>query len=167
MRPPASCSIRTAAGSWATRRSRRPPFRRRRSASRRANHVPEFLLYRDGRRTNAAQGIPETNLGFGLRNPDIDDATPLSEPLLKPVMTVVFLGANDMVHAFRAGPECAVNGCEQGSEELWGYVPFDQLSKLTDLVGGQKATPHTYIASSSCASPTSSSPTSTAIRTTA
>ncbi len=48
-----------------------------------SNHVPEFLLYRDGRRTTAAQGIPETNLGFGLRNPDIDDATPLIEPQLE------------------------------------------------------------------------------------
>lgn len=114
-----------------------------------ATHVPEFLLYRDGRRDLSGQGIDEISKGFGLRNPDIDDAIPEPEIALKPVMTVVYLGANDMLHAFRAGPECAGGGCEQGSEELWGYLPFDQLGKIQLLIGGQTTSPHTYVLSSS------------------
>jgi hypothetical protein len=59
---------------------------------------------------------------------------------LKPVMSVVYAPANDMLHAFRAGPcyspsttpaDC--NGAsvsEDGGEELWGFVPFDQLNAL-------------------------------------
>ena len=114
-----------------------------------ATHVPEFLLYRDGRRDLSGQGIDEINKGLGLRNPDIDDQNPQSEITLKPVMTVVYLAANDMLHAFRAGPECATGGCEQGSEELWGYLPFDQLGKIQLLLGGQTTSPHTYVLSSS------------------
>jgi hypothetical protein len=57
-----------------------------------------------------------------------------------PVMTVVYAPANDMLHAFRAGPcyspstlpaPCAGSGApENGGEELWGFVPFDQLGAL-------------------------------------
>ena len=60
---------------------------------------------------------------------------------VKPVMTVVYAPANDMLHAFRAGPcysprsratarrhprHCA----ERGGEELWGFVPYDQLEAV-------------------------------------
>src|SRR5260221_9856187 len=56
-------------------------------------------------------------------------------------MTVVYTGANDMLHAFRAGPSCAtgpslstpvVCAGDNGGQELWGFVPYDQLVKLHD-----------------------------------
>lgn len=116
-------------------------------------HVSEFVLYRDGRRNNDGQGIDELDLGFGLRNPDFDDLTPQTKLNLKPVMTVVYLGASDGVHAFRAGPECvSATDCtsgEQGSEELWSFVPYDQLSKIQDLMAGQITNPHIYMIGSS------------------
>jgi len=60
------------------------------------------------------------------------------------------VGANDMLHAFRAGPQCALAvGCEQGSEELWGFIPYDQLGKLIDIHAGQTTTPHNYVIASS------------------
>ena len=71
-----------------------------------STHVAEFILYRDGRRNASGQGIDEMSKGFGLRNPDFDDANPETKLDLKPVMSVVYLGANDMLHAFRAGPQC-------------------------------------------------------------
>jgi hypothetical protein len=114
-----------------------------------SQHTAEFILYRDGRRDANAQGINEIDKGFGLRNPDGDDPSPQGNTALKPVMTVVYLGANDMLHAFRAGPECATGGCEQGSEELWGFLPFDQLGKLVELHNGQTSTPHIYVVASS------------------
>ena len=59
------------------------------------------------------------------------------------VMTVVYLPANDMLHALRAGP-CPGGGCsgDTGGEELWGFVPYDQLGKLTTrlLTPNQSAT---------------------------
>ena len=99
------------------------------------------------------QGIEEVSKGFGLRNPDFDDANPETKLDLKPVMSTVYLGANDMLHAFRAGPQCGGGTCpgngEQGSEEMWGFIPYDQLGKLRSLRLGQKTTPHTYVISSS------------------
>jgi hypothetical protein len=54
-------------------------------------------------------------------------------------MTVVYAPANDMLHAFRAGPNVSpstacddvVNATHEcGGQELWGFVPFDQLEGL-------------------------------------
>jgi hypothetical protein len=113
-----------------------------------STHVSEFILYRDGRRDASGQGINELNIGFGLRNPDFDNTNPMANLTLKPSMTVVYFGANDMVHAFRAGPQCTGGNCatgEQGSEELWGFIPFDQLHQAQDLIGGQQTNPHFYM----------------------
>jgi hypothetical protein len=114
-----------------------------------SSHAAEFIIYRDGLRDpSTALGINDVDRGFGLRNPDGDDPNPATNMNLKPVMTVVYLGANDMLHAFRAGP--CLSGCgEQGSEELWGFVPFDQLGKLKDLMAGQKSRPHNYVVATS------------------
>jgi hypothetical protein len=86
--------------------------------------------------------------GFGLAFPEgePDALSSSGEPdnrlQLKPVMTVVYAPANDMLHAFRAGPcyspstspgDCqggAGGRAESGGEELWGFVPFDQLNAL-------------------------------------
>ena len=52
---------------------------------------------------------------------------------------MVYVGSNDgMLHAFRAGPNCSPStaGCpETGGEELWGFVPFDQLGALSEEMG--------------------------------
>lgn len=118
-----------------------------------STHVAEFILYRDGRRDTSGQGIEEVSKGFGLRNPDFDDANPETKLDLKPVMSTVYLAANDMLHAFRAGPQCGGGSCpgigEQGSEEMWGFIPYDQLGKLRSLRQGQKTKPHTYVIASS------------------
>jgi hypothetical protein len=115
-----------------------------------AQHTAEFVLFRDGfRDPSTALGVNDIDRGFGLRNPDGDDPNPQSNATLKPVMTVVYLGANDMLHAFRAGPECAGFGCEQGSEELWSFLPYDQLGKQMSLMAGQVTDPHTYVVASS------------------
>jgi hypothetical protein len=94
--------------------------------------------------------------GFGLRNPDLDGSTvngtftAQANTDLKPVMSVVYHATNAGLHAFRAGP-CPSNsiystiggamtlGCENGTvetggEELWAFVPFDQLEKLNDIM---------------------------------
>jgi hypothetical protein len=101
-------------------------------------HVSEFVLFRDGRRDENRQGINEIDLGFGLRNPDFDDAFPETKTDLKPIMTTIYIGAQDMLHAFRAGPNCGdadPTQCkEQGGEELWGFVPFDLLVKQKDMI---------------------------------
>ena len=101
-------------------------------------HVAEFVLFRDGRRDQNRQGIDEINLGFGLRNPDFDDAFPATKLNLKPIMTTIYIGAQDMLHAFRAGPNCGnadpTQCAEQGGEELWGFVPFDLLVKQKDMI---------------------------------
>jgi hypothetical protein len=115
------------------------------------DHIKEFLLFRDGRRGADRQGIDEISSGFGLRNPDFDDPNPQSNLALKPVMTVAYVGANDGIHAFRGGPNCGdedyVNQCDEiGLEELWNFVPFDQLGKLSELTStGQQQDPHTYM----------------------
>jgi hypothetical protein len=103
-------------------------------------YVPEYRLFRDGRAdvstTNPDSGGLQIKLGFGLRNPDQDgsvasDVADSARPNLKPVMTVLYAPANDMLHAFRAGPcdtpSLNVTCNEQGGEELWGFVPYDQL----------------------------------------
>lgn len=101
-------------------------------------HTQEWIVYRDGRRDVNGNGIDETDQGYGIQNPDLDNANPQSLLALKPRMTVVFIAANDMLHAFSA----------ETSEELWGFIPFDQLGKIKNLVRGQSRDPHTYVAAS-------------------
>jgi hypothetical protein len=123
----------------------------------------EYTYLRDGPRDATAKNpdAASTNqitMGFGLANPDADNTTPpsgnatgaLDGRAVKPVMTVVYAGANDMLHAFRAGPNCAPStaACtETGGEELWGFVPFDQLAVLTGRVlnDPEKRDPHDYM----------------------
>lgn len=117
-----------------------------------SKHISEFVLYRDGVRDQNGQGVNDTELGFGLRNPDFDDQDPESKTALKPIMTTVYHAANDMLHAFRAGPQCPpgfTGGCagtEQGSEELYGFAPFDTLANAVAFVKaqGQKTNPHIF-----------------------
>ncbi len=109
--------------------------------------------------------------GFGLRNPDRDannvsigtvqgrvfyqdDARPI-----KPVMSVLYAGSNLALHAFRAGTNVATNittACNDasafdaidcGGEELWAYVPYDQLAKIRNryVNNPQKRDPHDYV----------------------
>jgi len=108
----------------------------------------EYALFRDGPR-NAAGKNPDTGgtqvrQGFGLSSPDDDQTVGNEQPdgrtALKPVMTVVYAPSNDMLHAFRAGPcfspTTAPASCvgssvsESGGEELWGFVPYDQLNAV-------------------------------------
>jgi hypothetical protein len=126
-------------------------------------YVDEYRAFRDGLRNpptppNQNPG-DEIGKGLGLRNPDKDSLapfsgiTPLPDPRtnLKPVMTVVYLGTNSMLHAFRAGP-CDPTTCsETGGEELWGWVPFDQLRKLRNryLTDPQPRQPHDYMIATS------------------
>jgi hypothetical protein len=101
--------------------------------------------------------------------------TPDSRTNLKPVMTVLYAGTNAGLHAFRAGPNtfsgpgpsftpvtppavpvipnsnppvCTPSATvECGGEELWAFVPFDQLNKLQGryLNNPQKRSPHDYM----------------------
>jgi hypothetical protein len=107
----------------------------------------EWTLFRDGPRDASGVARDGVNQGFGLRNPDKDSTGTggsASNSALKPVMSVIYVGANDMLHAFRTAPNCSSPGtkaaspsdspcAEKGGEELWGFVPFDQLGKLTRL----------------------------------
>ncbi|HEY6510295.1 MAG TPA: hypothetical protein VIY56_19865, partial [Vicinamibacterales bacterium] len=98
----------------------------------------EYQVFRDGDSASGT-GLANTDayirMGFGLRNPDADgsvgpDAAD-TRASLKPVMTVLYAPANDMLHAFRAGPcdtpSLSVPCNEAGGEELWGFIPFDQI----------------------------------------
>lgn len=128
----------------------------------------EYLLYRDGPRDEpsgqASGGNTDSFIrqGFGLRHPDRDGKeVPLgaqSRPDLKPVMSVVFVPANDMLHAFRAGPcprapfsTSIVASCagETGGEELWAFVPHDLVPKLKDRMKVQTRSAHTFMLSAS------------------
>lgn len=98
--------------------------------------------------------------GVGLRNPDrlADDASQSVKDAafanleLKPSMSVVYHATNQGLHALRGGPcpvpdsssglgatsvDCqnTLDGTprESGGEELWAFVPFDQLAKLPAL----------------------------------
>ncbi|HXY40849.1 MAG TPA: hypothetical protein VEQ10_14355, partial [Vicinamibacteria bacterium] len=107
-------------------------------------HNTEYVEFRDGPR-NGANAVNGIDYGFGLRNPDYDGTTAsANNNALKPVMTVVYLPTNQMLHAFRAG-SCPGSTCSDvGGEELWGFVPFDQLGKLAGRIQKQKRDPHTY-----------------------
>jgi hypothetical protein len=117
-----------------------------------SKHISEFVLYRDGIRDENGEGVNDIAHGYGLRNPDFDNDDPESVTDLKPVMTTVYHGANDMLHVFRAGPQCpagftgACGGTEQGSEEMYGFVPYDVLSNALVFVRaqGQRTDPHVY-----------------------
>lgn len=120
---------------------------------------PEYVLYRDGPRdttVNPKVARNLTNSGFGLRNPDDDgNATSQADLTLKPSMSIALQPTNHMLHAFRAGPQAVVSGtCTQsttnecGGEELWAFVPFDQLGKLTTRMQPQSRTNHTYVMAS-------------------
>jgi len=124
-------------------------------------HTAEYFLYRDGVRDSAGfvvGGNPVVS-GFALRNPDrnagpsVPAAGAGDSGNFEPLMTVIYHASNDMVHAFRGGP-CPLGNCigavsETGGEELWGFVPYDQLEKLQDRMQGQGRSPHTYMLASS------------------
>lgn len=122
-------------------------------------HTAEYLLFRDGIRDNsgtgtATDGRQQTASGLGLRNPDTGAPTSrAADATFKPLLSVVYHASNDMLHAFRAGP-CPSNTCanaqtETGGEELWGYVPHDQLGKLAERLRGQGRSPHVFMLASS------------------
>ncbi len=127
-----------------------------------ATHTSEYKLYRDGPRTTAglaADTGASILLGFGLRNPDKDgtDLTGTGRMSLKPAMSVVYHATNGMLHAFRAGPCSDASGgtlCldgvtnEKGGEEMWAFVPFDQLQNLKERMKTQARDPHTYMMAS-------------------
>ena len=115
-------------------------------------HVDEYTLFRDGPRTASNQSTNGILQGFGLRNPDDDNqAASKSSTTLKAAMTVVYHGANDGLHAFRGAP-CPYStlACagETGGEELWAFVPFDQLGKLAGLMKTQRRSTKTYVIAS-------------------
>jgi hypothetical protein len=107
--------------------------------------------------------------GFALRNPDRDGNNTVAGSVqgrifynddsrlsLKPVMSVLYAGTNSALHAFRAGPSvktvittaCTPSATvECGGEELWAFVPYDQLGKLNlrYLNNPQKRDPHDYM----------------------
>lgn len=127
-----------------------PPLQNRTSV-----YSSVYTLYRDGPRS-AGKAVNGIDSGFGLRNPDDDDqAASQSDGNLKPVMSVVYHGTNHMLHAFRAGPSCGstttasgvtVPSCtENGGEELWAFVPYDQLGKLRSRMAGQNRANPVYV----------------------
>lgn len=117
-------------------------------------HGLEYSLLVNGPRDAgvAVDGISE---GFGLRDPDKDNTDDQndSRQALKPVMSVAYHAANDMLHAFRSGPcrdnsagtTCLDGTSESGGEELWGFVPYDVLGNLENLVGPQSRANHTFM----------------------
>ncbi len=126
--------------------------------------VNEYRLFRGGPRDsnqkNTSSGSANQAFqGFGLRNPDSDNTVaPESvdtRARLKPAMTVAFVPMNDGLHAFRMGPSrwdgsgpclvapnlTAVNGqYDCGGEELWSFVPYDQIGTLRLLAQYQPQT---------------------------
>lgn len=135
------------------------------------NYGPEYDYYISSPKS---AGIAQNGLaqGFGLRYPEgapttFDVSTPTSgndtRTTLKPVMTVAALGANDMLHMFRAGPSCRTPGgtgaaatyagCSAdpgpGGDELWGFVPYDRLIALKDIMQPQTRANKTYIIAAS------------------
>ena len=117
-------------------------------------YTAEYDMYTKGPRDSGSRNpgpASQIKEGVGLAQPD-DDADPATPASLEPVMTVVYLPANDMLHAFRAGPNVPANQCQKdttptdaffpndvirmsstkdcGGEELWGFVPYDQLAAV-------------------------------------
>lgn len=110
--------------------------------------------------------------GLGLRNPDrLDEASQAVKDAakanldLKPSMSVVYHATNQALHAIRGGPcptpdsafaslggtaldcENTLDGVarETGGEELWAFVPFDQLPKLPELTKIQSRDKKQYL----------------------
>jgi hypothetical protein len=120
-----------------------------------AQHAAEWDLFARGPRDNNGDSINAVMRGLGLRDPDKDSTDNQNDnrQSLKPVMTVAYHAANDMLHAFRAGPcrdNSANSNClngvnEAGGEELWGFVPYDLLGNLPKLVFPQTRADHTYM----------------------
>lgn len=121
-------------------------------------YLPEYKLFRDGARNsdgkNPDSAGAQIQKGFGLRGPDDDQTTARgandSRTALKPVMTVVYAPTNLMLHAFRAGPSVspsdtctvadatAMNASRDcGGEELWGFLPYDQLGTASEFAAKQ------------------------------
>jgi hypothetical protein len=123
----------------------------------------------DGEATFAGSMI---RAGFGLRNPDRDGTNNQTGVVngrqffandsraMKPVMSVLYAGSNLALHAFRAGTSVATSittacgsataeiaGRDCGGEELWAYLPYDQLDKLAKryVNNPQKRDPHDYV----------------------
>ena len=126
-------------------------------------HTDEYVLYRDGGTDSSGAKTDGTFQGFGLRNPDKDDTTCPPGPTcttdsrtnLKPQMTVAYVGSNDMLHAFRAGcsDPASMGNCygatSDAGQEMWGFVPYDQLGKLGTRLQNRpaKRSPHDYMIS--------------------
>ena len=112
-------------------------------------YATEYTAYLDGERQPDGSNTATTiTSGFGLRNPDDDGRTNPEAALdLKPVMSVVYLPADDGLHAFRAGPNHpdGTVRTEWGGEELWTYVPFDQLPKLQQRMKIQDRATYVYM----------------------
>jgi hypothetical protein len=125
----------------------------------------DYKLFRDGARAGGGATGSGTQIkqGFGLNSPDGDGTTAsAADSTLKPVMTVLYVAANDMLHAFRGGPSTTPSstcdaysttltpsgsGYDCGGEELWGFVPFDQLNALGLIYANQPQTRdnHVYV----------------------
>ena len=123
-------------------------------------YVDEYNLMTKGPRNAAGKNTDTAGLqlrqGFGLRTPDDDNTAGTgtlgidTRAALKPVMTVIYAPANDMLHAFRAGPcyspsttpSTCLGGAaaESGGEELWGFVPYDMLSAIRLRAANQPQT---------------------------
>ncbi len=100
-------------------------------------HQVEYEQF-EGTRTNT--GFDD---GLGLRYGN-------NSPTNEPVATMVYVASNQMLHAFRAGPCILDTACKDtGGEEVWGFVPFDQLGKLADRMKGQTRKDHTYMLAAS------------------
>ncbi len=108
-----------------------------------------------GPRSTSNTSVDAQDQGYGLRDPDKDgDGNTTGITGLKPRMTVYYYPGNDGLHAFRAGPNCSsttpLTSCtEKGGEELWQFVPFDQLSKLALLMKATSRADHVYMIASS------------------
>jgi hypothetical protein len=112
-------------------------------------HTGEWSLFINNP-SNSTSYIDE---GYGMRNPEYAGG---SGTAFMPVMSVIYYAANDMLHAFRAGPKvctapgsCPTSSEEAGGHELWGFVPFDQLDKLKERMLSQGRYNHTYMVASS------------------
>ena len=131
--------------------------------------VNEYRLYRGGPRdanqkNTSSSTATQVFKGFGLRNPDSDNTvandTVDTRLGLKPAMTVAFVPMNDGLHAFRMGPSrwdgsapcllapnlTTVNSqYDCGGEELWNFVPYDQVRTLRLLAQYQPQTRENHV----------------------
>jgi len=118
-------------------------------------HATEYKFY-TGDKPDTGR-VDALSAGFGLRSPDKESGQAAdyidTRNALKPAMTTMYIGANDMLHSFRAGPSCNTPSTgntyatcsEQGGEELWGFLPYDQLGKIQEMRQPQKRETKTYV----------------------